>query len=110
MADSDIHIDAEGWAVVALPEVVDIHTAEGLRGDLLSLIDSGHPRHRLDCAAVAQIDSTGLAVIMAYMASLHRECADTVVLFDGLSVLLKRLLSMFRVQDFEVATEFRERA
>ncbi|MDA3960817.1 MAG: STAS domain-containing protein [Planctomycetota bacterium] len=109
VADDEVSIDEHGRAVIALPAQVDITTAERVREGLLSLVDSGCQQLHLDMSAVEKIDSTGLAVVMAFMATLHRERPEAKVLFDGLSPMVNRILHMFRAQDFNIETEFRER-
>ena len=99
-APIDIHPD--GWAIYRLPTEMRQANAEDVRLALLSLIDSGASRLRLDMSELESVDSSGLALVMGFLATLHRERPESEVSFEGLSPHLMRVLGMVRPRDFGV--------
>ena len=102
-----IEVAADGWAVYGLPAAIRQHNADEVRRGLIALIDSGYDRLRLDMTELEQVDSAGLALMMSFLATLHRERPAVEVQFDGLSPHLMRVVNMIRPRDFGVQIEIR---
>lgn len=95
-----IELADDGWATYHLPSSIREDNAGDVRVGLLGLIDSGAARLRLDMSELESVDSSGLALVMAFLSTLRRERPDTEVSFDGLSPNLMRLVGMVRPRDF----------
>ena len=92
--------------LVVVPGVLDVSTAPLLKAELLALLDAGVRRLVVELALSSQIDSSGLAVLVAVQRRLHRVGGSLVVVIDNghiadkfEAVGLHRILTITRSRD-----------
>lgn len=81
----------------AMPATLDTGNAAAVRAQLVALLDQQPDGIRLDCSSLNKVDSTGLGVLLAFIATLHRECPNCELVFIAASPSLRRLLEIGRV-------------
>lgn len=100
-----IEIDQDGWARYRLPVAVRQGDAPAVRRQLVALIDSAQERFRIDMGELEVMDSSGLTLLMSFLATLGRERPGTEVAFEGLSPHMMRLMGMVRPHDFDLRVQ-----